>query len=306
MSAEHAGRDGLPEDRMLDCVVVGGGPAGLTAALYLRRFLRSVRLVDAGAGRARRISRSNNVAGFPDGIAGPRLLARMTQHLQQVGGAVMPGTVDALQIRPDGSFELAVGAQSLLARTVILCTGVRDRLPAVTGAAEVEAAGLLRYCPVCDGYEHRGGRIGVIGNSAHGVREAAFLLNFSPDVGFIGMGGASERLQPELRKAGLTALPGELAQLAVGSEGEVDVRMDDGRSHRFHALYAALGVDPCTALAARLGARLDDVGNIVVDAHGRTGVAGLYAAGDVVQALDQIGVAVGQAAIAATAVHNSL
>ena len=81
---------------------------------------------------------------------------------------------------------------------------------------------------------------------------------------------------------------------------------EDGAVHRFDVMYAALGVDPVAALAAGLGAELDPLGNIVADAHGRTRVQHLYAAGDVVRALDQIGVAVGQAAIAATAVHNSL
>lgn len=141
---------GRPE---LDCVVVGGGPAGLTAGLYLRRFLRDVRVVDARASRARRISRSNNVAGFPDGVAGTELLERMTRQLQHAGGAVLHDLVGGLQRAPGGTFDIALGATTLRARAVILCTGVRDRLPSVPGADAVEAAALLRYCPICDGYD---------------------------------------------------------------------------------------------------------------------------------------------------------
>jgi thioredoxin reductase (NADPH) len=291
---------------VLDCVVVGGGPAGLVAGLYLRRFHRQVRIVDAGTGRARRIARSHNVAGFPDGISGVQLLERMRRHLAQVGGEVMAGTVQALHRTAQGLFAVVIGEQTLWARRVILCTGVKDRLPAIEGAAAVDAADLMRYCPVCDGYEHTGKRIGVLGRTVHGVREAGFLRGFSEDVGFIDVDGEPDALQPPLQAAGVTPVAGRPVRLAVGDTGQVLVTADDGQVHRFDVVYAALGVDPCVELAAGLGARLDENANLVTDAHGRTSVEHLYAAGDVVRALDQIGVAVGQAAIAATAVHNSL
>lgn len=291
---------------ILDCVVIGGGPAGLTAGLYLRRFHRNVRVVDAGAGRARRISRSNNVAGFPDGVAGPQLLERMKRHLQQVGGHVILDTVGEIQRRGDGLFAIGLAHELLWARNVILCTGVKDRLPDLPGAAAVESADLLRYCPVCDGYEHTGKRIGVIGNSTHGVREAAFLGNFSRDVWFIEVEGRTDDLDVDMRAAGVRQLTGVARHLAIDHERHAVVTTDDGEVHRLDVLYAGLGVDPRTQLAVALGARLDKTGNLVTDAHGRTSVDNLYAAGDVASALDQIGVAVGHAAIAATAVHNSL
>lgn len=291
---------------VLDCVVVGGGPAGLTAGLYLRRFHRHVRVVDAGAGRARRISRSHNVAAFPDGVAGVQLLDRMKRHLQQVGGHVILDTVGHIERRADGLFAIGLAHELLWARTVLLCTGVKDRLPALLGADAVEAADLLRYCPVCDGYEHTGKRIGVIGNSRHGIKEAAFLKNFSSDVWFVEADGRSEDLDHDLLVAGVRQLPGLARHLAVDHDHHAFVTMDDGEAHRFDVLYAGLGVDPRTQLAVSLGARLDAAGAIVTDSHGRTSVDKLYATGDVVNALDQISVAVGHAAIAATAIHNSL
>jgi thioredoxin reductase (NADPH) len=291
---------------VLDCVVVGGGPAGLTAGLYLRRFHRHVRVIDAGAGRARRISRSHNVAGFPDGVAGVQLLDRMRRHLQLVGGHVILGTVGHIERRADGLFAIGLAHELLWARNVLLCTGVKDRLPVLPGVDAVEAADLLRYCPVCDGYEHTGKRIGVIGNSNHGVKEAAFLKNFSGDVWFIEVDGCTEELDHDLRAAGVRQLPGVARHLAVDHDHHAFVTMDDGEAHRFDVLYAGLGVDPRTQLAVTLGAALDEVGSVVTDAHGRTSISNLYAAGDVANGLDQIGVAVGHAAIAATAIHNSL
>ncbi len=298
-----------PEARgseVLDCVVVGAGPAGLTAGLYLRRFHRHVRVIDAGAGRARRISRSHNVAGFPDGVAGAQLLDRMKRHLQQVGGHVILDTVGQIERRADGLFAIGLSHELLWARNVLLCTGVKDRLPPLPGADTVEAADLLRYCPVCDGYEHTGKRIGLIGNSNHGVKEAAFLKNFSCDVWFIELEGRTDEIDHDLRVAGVRQLPGVARHLAVDNDQHAFVTMDDGDAHRFDVLYAGLGVDPRTQLAVSLGAVLDAAGTIVTDAHGRTSVNNLYAAGDVANALDQIGVAVGHAAIAATTIHNSL
>jgi thioredoxin reductase (NADPH) len=291
---------------VLDCVVVVGGPAGLTAGLYLRRFHRNVRVVDAGGGRARRISRSHNVAGFPEGIGGPMLLQRMKRHLEQVGGKVTLDTVKDIQRRRDGLFAIELTHDLLWARNIILCTGVKDRLPALPGTTAVEAADLLRYCPVCDGYEHTGKRIGVIGNSIHGVREAAFLRRFSRDTWFIELDGGAEDLDVAIHEAGVRRLSGVARHLAVDHDHQVVVTMDNADAHHFDVLYAGLGVDPCTQLAAQLGAELDGTGCLVTDAHGCSTVKNLYAAGDVVSALDQIGVAIGHAAIAATAVHNLL
>ncbi|WP_291123452.1 NAD(P)/FAD-dependent oxidoreductase [Hydrogenophaga sp.] len=310
-SDERASAAGLDSSDILDCVVVGGGPAGLTAALYLRRFHRRVRVIDAGAGRARKISRSHNVAGFPDGVAGAQLLDLMQRHLRQAGGDVIADTVAHIERSANGLFviDLTGGPanERLLARNILLCTGVKDRLPPLPGADMVQAADLLRYCPVCDGYEHTGQRIGVIGNSSHGVREAAFLLEaFSSDVWFVEVEGSNEDLEPVLRRAGVRRLAGLARHLGVDHDQHALVTTEDGAVHRFDVLYAGLGVDPRTQLAASLGAALSASGSIVTDAHGRTNIDNLYAAGDVANALDQIGVAVGHAAIAATAIHNSL
>lgn len=293
---------------LLDCVVVGAGPAGLTAGLYLRRFHRNVRIVDAGASRALQISRSNNVAGFPSGVAGAQLLERMVRHLRQVDGFVMHDSVTHIARRPDESFVVGLTHERLWTRNVILCTGVKDRQPDLPGSDVLAAADLLRQCPVCDGYEFTGKHIGVIGNSLHGVKEAAFIRHFSSNVSFIEV--ATEipcaGLDEAIHSAGLHRIAGVARHLAVDADHKAFVTMDDGSGHRFDVLYAALGADPCSRLGAALGAGVDERGNVITDAHSQTSVHHLYAAGDVVSALDQIAVAVGHAAIAATAVHNDL
>ncbi|WP_161974742.1 NAD(P)/FAD-dependent oxidoreductase [Piscinibacter terrae] len=293
---------------LLDCVVVGAGPAGLTAGLYLRRFHRNVRIVDAGASRALQISRSNNCPGFPSGVAGVQLLERMVRHLRQVDGFVLHDTVSHILRHPDDSFVVCLSHEKLWTRNVLLCTGVKDRQPDVAGVDALVSADLLRQCPVCDGYEFTGKHIGVIGNSLHGVKEAAFIRHFSANVSFIEIAAKTPctRLDVAVHSAGLHRIPGVARHLAVDADHKAFVTMDDGSGHRFDVLYAALGADPRSQLGSALGASVDERGNLVTDAHSKTSVPHLYAAGDVVSALDQISVAVGHAAIAATAIHNDL
>ena len=275
-----------------DCVIVGGGPAGLTAAVYLQRFQRRILLVDGGDGRALKISKSHNCPGFPDGISGKELVERLAQQLRRFDGEVIAGEVTKAALRDDSLFELELLRDTpLVCRTMLLCTGVQDRLPALPGVEQVCLADRLRQCPICDGYEYRGKTIGVLGSSDHAVNEAKFLEGFGASVWVLALEG-----QGQANFATRLAFDGECVQ----------VTMSDGSARRCDVLYAALGVEPRASLALQLGATLDDSGNVVVDAHCRSSVRGLYAAGDVVSALDQIAVAFGHGAIAATAIHNDL
>jgi thioredoxin reductase (NADPH) len=134
---------------MLDCIVVGAGPAGLTAAIYLGRFRRRFRLVESGASRAARIPLSRNHPGFPDGVRGRDLLARMRRQAELYGAEIVSGHVQ--DIEPvEGGFRLVAG-EELRARTVLLATGVADVEPAIPGVEAAVASGLVRICPVSDG-----------------------------------------------------------------------------------------------------------------------------------------------------------
>jgi thioredoxin reductase (NADPH) len=291
---------------VLDCVVVGAGPAGLTAAHYLHRFRRRVTIVDAGDSRASRIPRSHNAPGFPGGVRGPALLSRMRRQLASCGARVTTGAVSALRDAGD-RFVLEIGDGTLAARAVILATGVRDLEPALPGVDEVRRHALLRQCPICDAFEFRERSIAVIGEGVHGAREALFLRHYSAHVTLYRL--ANGRAIPDdtvaqLDARGVDVVATPVTAMALAGRG-VALTTGDGL-HRHDVVYAALGSVPNAALAKGIGATLDDAGNIVIDAHCRTSVMGVYAAGDVVVGLDQIAVAVGHAAIAATAVHNDL
>lgn len=289
---------------MIDCLVVGAGPAGLTAAIYLRRFHRQVQLIDAGHSRARWIERSHNVPGFPEGIGGDELLARMRQHLTRVHGQVNAGEVRELLPQAQG-FTVRSSLGEVQARTVVLATGVVDKVPELPGCDGLRTQDLLRQCPICDGYEYTGRRIVVLGEGLHGAREALFIRHFSEDVTLVQAAVAPEAALP-LHRAGVQLIDAAPRCARPLPQGGLRLQLDDGQAHDFDVMYAALGVRPRAGLARALGVDTDDCGGLAVDAHGRTSLPGLYAIGDVVSGLDQIAVAQGQAAITATAVHNQL
>jgi thioredoxin reductase (NADPH) len=172
---------------MNDCLVVGGGPAGLTAAIYLARYHLSVTVVDEGRSRAAQIPLTRNLAGFPEGISGEDLLARMRQQALLYGARTESGRVRRLEQAADYFLAIVDGA-ILCARSVLLATGVINRRPPMIDPETHDRAverGFLRYCPVCDGYEATDQRIAVFGSGERALAEAVFLRGFSRDVTLI-------------------------------------------------------------------------------------------------------------------------
>jgi thioredoxin reductase (NADPH) len=292
-----------------DCLIVGGGPAGLTAAIYLTRFHLTAKLVDAAKSRAGWIPCTHNHAGYPDGISGKELIARMKEQAQKYGTSIVTGRVTRLD-RIEGGFRAEWGEGSVVARTVLLATGVTNRRPPMDEDLHDEALarGLIRYCPICDGYEVTDKAVGVIGDGSHGVAEAVFLRGFTQDITLIAPHSAHD-LGPEdqakLDEFEIRTVDGPCEAVAA-QEDCIVVDTPDGH-YTFDSVYPALGSDTHTELAEQVGAELStDTGCIVVDDHQRTSVPGLYAAGDVVLGLDQISHAMGEGGVAATTIRNDL
>jgi thioredoxin reductase (NADPH) len=290
-----------------DCLVIGGGPAGLTAAIYLVRFHLSLKLVDAGKSRASWIPCTHNHAGYPGGISGKELIARMKEQAQMYGASIVNNRVTRLD-RIDGGFRAEWGEGSVTARTVLIATGVTNRRPPMDEELHDEALarGLIRYCPICDGYEVTDKKVGVIGSGGHGVAEAVFIRGFTEDITLIAPDKAHELSaedRAKLRDYGIKTVDGPCA--AVAAHDDCIVVDTPAGHHTFDSVYPALGSDTHTELAEQVGAELKD-GNSVVDDHQRTTVPGLYAAGDVVLGLDQISHAMGEGGVAATTIRNDL
>ncbi len=292
-----------------DCLIVGGGPAGLTAAIYLTRFHLRIRVIDAGNSRAGWIPCSHNHAGYPDGISGKELLRLMTEQAQKYGAKIECARVTRLAAI-DGGFEADWGSGVETARAVLLATGVTNRRPQMDESLHDDALarGLIRYCPICDGYEVTDKRVGVIGDDSHGVAEAVFLRGFTKDVTLIAPHAEHDKLEGQdwarLDECGIAAVDGPVTDIRPGKD-DIVVSTAAG-DHRFDSLYPALGSDVHSGLADMVGVALEEVGCIKVDSHQRTSVTGVYAAGDVVKGLDQISHAMGEGGVAATTIRNDL
>lgn len=294
---------------VLDSLIVGGGPAGMTAAIYLARFRRRFELIDGGASRASWVPVSHNHAGFPDGINGNVLLERMAAQALRYGAAIRRGQVDAIAAAPDGGFTVTIGGVTRTTRTSLLATGVVDNEPDLPDLRNAVARGLIRYCPVCDGYEVIGRKVGVIGHGTSGLAEAIFVRTYSDDVTLLSVDASltpTDETRRRAAEAGIGLIEAPIVAIAAEAEQTCAVTTQDGQLHRFDTVYSALGTRKRSSLARMIGATLTDEGAIVTSAHQQTSVKGLFAAGDVVRGLNQISVAMGEAAIAATAIHNTL
>jgi thioredoxin reductase (NADPH) len=320
------------QDDILDCLIIGGGPAGLTAAIYLARFRRRFLLVDAGNSRAARIPMSRNHAGFPDGIVGRDLLALMRTQADKHDAPIIEGRVERLDRLEPGGFAADLGTRQVRARMVLMATGAMDIEPPVAteaatggrqqgndgagadqpGEGRADAAvryGLIRHCPICDAYEVIDKSVAILGDGHCSVREALLLRAYTDDLTLISMGHRlkfPDSDRETLDECGIRILEEPIQRIEAEGDRIAAWPEGGGAPHRFDAVYSALGLHIRSELAHPLGAERDEDGALITDAHQRTSVPGLYAAGDVVQGLTQISVAMGHAAIAATDINNSL
>ena len=211
--------------------------------------------------------------------------------------------------RGDEGFVAEWGEGAFVARTVLIATGVQNRRPSIDEAmhGDAMARGLIRYCPVCDGYEVTDKNVAVIGTGDRGVGEAAFLRGYTRLVTLIASDGAHALGPDDAAKAAAYGIalvdgPAHVAELTAD-----EIIVAAGTRHlSFDTLYPALGSDTNSSLAIAIGADANATGCIRVDDHQRTSVRGLYAAGDVVIGLDQISHAMGEGGVAATTIRNDL
>lgn len=288
-----------------ETLVVGGGPAGLSAAIYLARFNRRVALFDVGQGRSTWQQINHNYLGFPGGIAARELRERGRQQLAEYEHVTcFEHKID--QLRRDGAGFVAAGqAGAWRAATVILCTGVIDHFPHFDGWEEYAGRGMF-WCVTCDGYASRNKQVVVLGNTNETAVEALQLGRFTDRLSLLTNSATYEidhRFEERLHRAGIEVIHDKLEQVHGRDGMPQSLVTRGGRELELDHLFAVQGATPQTELAARLGVARTDAGYIEVDTEQRTSLPGLFAAGDVTRLHShQISTAVhegGQAASAA-------
>jgi len=292
-----------------DVLIVGGGPAGLSAALVLARFDRRVAVFDAGQGRSTWHQTNHNYLGFPGGIPARRLreLGR-----QQVGAYEQVECIDhkVETIERDGDGVLASGqAGAWRGRSVVIATGVVDHYPHFDGWEEYVGRSMF-WCVTCDGYTSCGKRVVVAGNSDDTAVEALQLGRFAHSIVLLTNSRDDQIGEPyrsRLRDAGIELVRDRIGSVE-GRDGELaSLVTAGGRRLELDHLYAVQGSTPQSELAAQLGVAMDENGCVTVDREQKTNVPGVFAAGDVTRRYDQlIATAVHEGAEAAAAANYYL
>jgi thioredoxin reductase (NADPH) len=299
---QNAHEDSAGRNAVIDCLIIGGGPAGLTAATYLARFRRRVLLVDAGKSRAAQIPQSHNHPGFI-GISGPELLEALRRQAGRYGVTIVSGEVTSLH-KSEDVFAAQIDGTAVAAARVLLATGIKDTGPDLPGLDHAVARAAVRYCPVCDGFEATDANVAVYGALKQAASKALFLRTYTRHVTILPIDTEGHGCG-DLESAGIAVAPSPPEHLWETASG-IGVQLQSGERLEFQALYPALGCEVHSGLAQSLGADCNEIGCVKVDDKQLSSVAGLYAAGDVVSDLHQLSVAEGHAAIASTAIHNSL
>jgi thioredoxin reductase len=286
-----------------DVVVVGGGAAGLSAALVLGRARRRVAVIDAGAPRNAPAAR---MQGFlsRDGMSPADLLTVGRGEVTGYGVELVEDQVVAIE--PGFVVGLA-GGRVLNARRILVASGVRDELPEIPGVRERWGRDLL-HCPYCHGWEVRDQPIGVLGTEPGSVQHAHLVRQWSDDVAFFVHTyalSAVERAQLEAR--GVRIVRGEVARLVVEDDRLTGVEMADGRMIARAAVFIRpVNLPHADGLLTGIGCEVDQAGFVTVDATGRTSAIGVWAAGNVADPRAQVITAAGAGSAAAIAINADL
>ena len=289
-----------------DVVVIGGGTAGLSAALVLSRARRNVLVVDSGAPRN---APAAHMHGFlsRDGLPPGELLALGRDEVTGYGGIVLDGAVTQLAHDDTPGFRvLLADGQRFSARRLLVTTGLRDELPDIPGLRDRWARDVL-HCPYCHGHEVRDQQLGVLGGSHEAVRYAQIIRQWSSDVVFFTPERAltaDERSQLGARAIGI--VEGTVTRVLIEDDKLCGVEMDDGRRVPRAALFVPPRFVPNNDVLVGLGCDIDETGWVVTDSGGRTSVPGVWVAGNVANPRAQVITAAGEGSAAAIAINADL
>jgi thioredoxin reductase (NADPH) len=290
-----------------EVAVIGGGPAGLTTALYTTRLNHDTVVIDRGGGRCAMMADTHNTIGISEDTSGVELLQQAKQQVIDHGADWHRSTVTAVERSTDG-FVLETGSEETLsAERVVIATGFNDNHP--EPPAPRTARG-LHYCLHCDAYMFRDEPVYVMGNDDTAAHVAMIMLNFTDTVDILLRGEDpvwSDEVAAQVEGHPVSLVDAEIAQIHNGEDGWLEaIEFETGEKRDYRGGFAMHGADYNNHLAATLDCDINDDGTIVVDDHGQTTTDGVYAVGDITEGHNQIPVRMGQGAKAGIDIHYNL
>lgn len=297
----------LDFDSLYDCVIIGGGPAGLTCAVFLGRYRRRVLVIDAGKPRN---YASHGIHGFlgQHAIKPEELLRRGRDEAENVGVEFLAATAQKI-VRCGDAFEITTVAGTPKGRRVVLAYGVRDTLPDIPDVESFYGTSIF-HCPDCDGYEVTGKRVGVIGQGRNVAGLALKMLQWTGEVTIFTNGEDRDQNADQtskLQAEGIRTKTDTIRKLAGRNGMLTEVELESGDREEIDALFFTIGVERSCTLAEELGcAVFDDAPCVKVDEFKQTTVEGVYAIGDLAPGAQLAITSAADGAVAAIAINKTL
>jgi thioredoxin reductase len=290
-----------------ETVIIGAGPAGLSAALVLGRCMRRVLVCDSGHYRNERSQAMHCYAGL-DGIAPARFLEQARRQLEPYRNVSVRSVKVGEVTGREASFSVAlISGETVAARTVLLATGVVDEVPKLEGIGDLYGRS-VHVCPYCDGWEHRERPVAVYGSAEKGAGLALLLRQWTSDVVLCtdGAGQLSEDDRSRLAARQIKIVEVPIARLESRGGQLEAIQFEDGTRLTRQGLFFNTGQHPRSPILEQLGCRFEDNGGVACDEHGATSVPGVYVAGDVSRDVQLAIIAAAEGAKAALAINKHL
>lgn len=294
--------------RTFDCIIIGGGIAGLQAAIQLGRYNHEVLIIDAEDGRSTLCKSYHNILGYPDGISGDELRSLGKKHAENLGVKFIKSTVMA--IKKEGNYFTAQTETDIIgSRKILIATGVMDNIPPFPEL--YPCLGVSVYlCPDCDGYEVKDKKTIVIGNGNVGANMAMTLMYWTKDILYINHGGEAveEKLEKQLAANNIPIFTAKIKQVIADDSQIKGYELEDGKKIEAQSSFIAFGGNKVKSdLAVPLGVEIMANNHIIVNPRTKmTNIDGVWAAGDVVAHSEQVTIAMGEGSQAAIWIHKAL